>query len=106
MSYSPSFTEVFVGYLIVLFWSAWLGRRGQAPSLMHYGPLVLGLLLLGAQAMATQAIMMGSQDGLDLTPVETARWASLAFVVVGLVADAGFTVRHFLRGPPPPKATG
>jgi hypothetical protein len=102
MSYTPSFTEVFFGYLVVLFWSAWLGRKGHAPALMHYGPIVLVLLFGLALAVATRAIMLGSQTELDTSPIDTARAASLALVVLGLAVDAGFTVRHFLTRSAPP----
>ncbi len=104
MPYTPSFTEVFLGYVLYLFWSTWLGRKGHWPAGMHYGPILVGLGLLGAQAWATRAIMMRSQLEFDVSAIETARWGGLVLVTIGLAIDVGFTVRHVLARPAPPPA--
>jgi hypothetical protein len=99
--YVPSFTEVFFGYLAILFWSAWLGRKGQAPGWMHFGPIGIGLALLGAQVVATRAVMTAEAGTLDGSSVEAARWASLGLVAFGAAVNAGFTARHFAGRAPP-----
>jgi hypothetical protein len=99
---SSDLTEAFLGYLLYLFWSAWLGRRGHWPAGMHYGPIVVGIGLLGAQALATRAIMLRSGDDWDVSAIETARWSSVALVLAGLALDVVFTVRHLRSGPPAP----
>lgn len=100
MPYQPSFTEVFLGYLAVLFWSTWLGRKGQWPAGMHYGPIALGALLMGSMAVAMWSTMSQSIQGFERGTIDTARWAGVAFVAIGLALDLAFTVRHF-RGPRP-----
>lgn len=108
MPYEPSFTEVFLAYLVVLFWSGWLGRHGQAPALMQLGPLAIGLLLLVGQAVATYSLMYATA-GIEVPGwIEVARWGSVALVGVGLAVDAAFTVRYFARpgSPPAPPAAG
>lgn len=102
--YTPSFTEVFVGYTAVLFWSAWLGRKGHWPLGMQFGPIALGLALLAALAVSTQAMIASSTGAIDVRPIELSRWVSVGLVALGLGVDAAFTARHFLRPPPPPPA--
>jgi hypothetical protein len=104
--YAPAFFEIWVGWTVVMAWARWLdlrspeeGLRGRLPQVL---PWVVGLVVLAGQLAAMWAVV---QMGVTDTPpavftlLSTARWASMAAVVVALAIELGLTVLALRQRP-------
>ena len=97
MSYSPSFLEVYVGWVVALFWARWLMGRGVP----WIGPVVFwggGSAVLLAQAVAAVAVAFAAPGSAELVGV--ARTLGVIAVLGLLLADLVLTIRQSLPRPP------
>jgi hypothetical protein len=97
MSYSPSFLEMYVGWMVALFWARWLTTKG----IPWIGPLAFwggGVAVLLAQAVAAAAVAFAAPGSTELVGV--GRGLGMTAVVGLLLTDLVLTLYRALRPPP------
>lgn len=99
--YMPAFLEIYAGFLIVIGWSAWLGRGGAA-AWVRWTPLVTGVAVATGQLVAFVALVNPAADHMVPVAVSGARWLAAGGVALGLSSCLVASAIAHSRHPTPP----
>ena len=102
MHYTPAFTEIFVAWVAVVGWSAWLRPRapeGAGDTVLAVLPWLTGATVMIGQAVAVVGLMGQTPSGgtaVGPSLIRVASFASAGVVVLALLVELGSSLGFFV----------